>query len=147
MTKDAADIGPVQYLIVVFPGSRFRGEIAPAVADLVEAGTIRIIDLAFVTKDADGATAFGELDGVDPDVRKGLARLDVEVSGMLSEDDLRGAAEALEPGSSAALLVWEDVWAKRVLETMRDAGAVVVASDRIEHEVVVAAREYALSAA
>ena len=76
---DAAEIGPVEYLIVAFPGNKFRGEIAPALADLVEAGTIRIIDIAFVGKDEDGEVAAFELSDLDPDVREGAreSRCDV----------------------------------------------------------------------
>lgn len=140
-----SEIGPVEYLIVAFPGNRFRGEIAPALADLVEAGTIRIIDVAFVGKDEDGEVAAFELTELDPDVREGIERLGVEVAGLFNEDDLMAAAEELEPNSSAALLVWEDVWAKEVAQAMRDAGGVLFDFGRLPHEVVQAAREYALA--
>jgi Family of unknown function (DUF6325) len=75
------EIGPVDYLIVAFPGNEFRGEIAPALADLVEAGTIRIIDLAFVGKDAEGNVAAFELTDIDPEVREGFEKAGVEVGG------------------------------------------------------------------
>ena len=143
--EEATEIGPVEYLIVAFPGNRFRGEIAPALADLVEAGTIRIIDVAFVGKDEDGEVAAFELTELDPDVREGIERLGVEVAGLFNEDDLMAAAEELEPNSSAALLVWEDVWAKEVAQAMRDAGGVLFDFGRLPHEVVQAAREYALA--
>ena len=143
--EEATEIGPVEYLIVAFPGNRFRGEIAPALADLVEAGTIRIIDVAFVGKDEDGEVAAFELTELDPDVREGIERLGVEVAGLFNEDDLMAAAEELEPNSSAALLVWEDVWAKQVAQAMRDAGGVLFDFGRLPHEVVQAAREYALA--
>jgi uncharacterized membrane protein len=139
------EIGPVEYLIVAFPGNRFRGEIAPALAKLVEAGTIRIIDIAFVGKDEDGEVAAFELMELDPDVREGFESLGVEVTGLFNEDDLMAAAEELEPNSSAALLVWEDVWAREVAEAMRNAGGVVFDFDRIPHEVVQAARDHALA--
>jgi uncharacterized membrane protein len=141
----ADEIGPVEYLIVAFPGNRFRGEIAPALADLVDAGTIRIIDLAFVSKDEDGAVGAFELTELDPDVREGLENLGVEVQGLFNEDDLQAAAEELEPNSSAALLVWEDVWAKQVAEAMRNAGGELLDFGRLPHEAVQAAREYALA--
>jgi hypothetical protein len=142
---EAADIGPVEFMIVAFPGSRFTGEIGPALQDLVDAGTIRIIDIAFVTKDESGEIAAVELMELDPEVREGLERMGVEASGMFNEDDLALAAQELDPNTSAALLVWENVWAKDVLHAMRDAGGVLIASDRIPHEVVVAAREYVLA--
>jgi uncharacterized membrane protein len=141
------EIGPVDYAIIVFPGNRFRGEIAPAIADLVDDGTIRIIDIAFVGKDADGSTVAMELTELDPDVQEGLEALGIEVEGLFSDDDLIGAAEALEPNSSAALLIWENVWARKVAQAMRDAGGVLVAFERIPHDVVQEARELALEAA
>jgi Family of unknown function (DUF6325) len=141
----AEEIGPVEYMIVAFPGNRFRGEIAPALADLIEAGTIRVIDIAFVGKDADGEVAAFELTDLDRDVREGLERLGVEVSGLFNEDDLMAAAEELEPNSSAALLVWEDIWAREVAQAMRDAGGVLYDFGRLPHDVVQAAREYALA--
>lgn len=141
------EIGPVDYLIIAFPGNRFRGEIAPAIADLVEAGTIRIIDIAFVGKDEDGNAVAMELTDLDPDVQEGLEKAGVEVGGLFSDDDLMGAAEDLEPNSSAALLVWENVWARKVAQAMRDAGGVALAFERLPHDVVQAAREWALEQA
>jgi Family of unknown function (DUF6325) len=141
----AEEIGPVEYLIVAFPGNRFRGEIAPALADLVEAGTIRIIDIAFVAKDEDGEVAAFELTDIDPDVREGLESVGIEVTGLFNEEDLMAAAEELEPNSSAALLVWEDVWAREVAQALRDAGGEVFDFGRLPHEVVQAAREHALA--
>jgi Family of unknown function (DUF6325) len=143
----ASEIGPVDYMIVAFPGNQFKGEIAPALADLVDAGTIRIIDIAFVGKDANGDTVAFELTELDPEVQKGLDNLGIEVEGLFNEDDLRDAGEALEPNSSAALLVWENVWAREVAQAMRNAGGELVAFERLPHDVVQAAREWALEAA
>ena len=142
---EAAEIGPVEYLIVAFPGNNFRGEIAPALADLVEAGTIRIIDIAFASKDENGEVAAFELSDIDPDVRQGLENLGATSAGLFNEEDLMAAAEELDPNSSAALLVWENVWATPVAQAIQDAGGVVYDYDRIPHEVVVAAREWALA--
>jgi len=141
------EIGPVDYMIVAFPGNEFRGEIAPALADLVEAGTIRIIDLAFVGKDADGEIVAFELTDLDPDVREGLEKIGIEVSGLFNEDDLMSAGEELDPNTSAALLVWENVWARDVAQRMRDAGGVLLDFERLPHEVVEAAREAVLAKA
>ena len=107
------EIGPVEYMIVSFPGNRFTGEIAPALGKLVESNTIRIIDLAFASKDADGNVAAFELSDIDEEVRRGLEALGLEATGLLGEEDLMDAADALEPGSSAAMLLWEDIWAGR----------------------------------
>lgn len=139
------EIGPVDYLIVAFPGNEFRGEIAPALADLVESETIRIIDLAFVGKDAEGNIAAFELTDIDPEVRKGFEKAGVEINGLFNEEDLAAAGEELEPNSSAALLVWENVWARNVAQAMRDAGGELLDFERIPHEVVQAAREAALA--
>ena len=141
------EIGPVDYLVVGFPGNQFKGEIAPALAELVEAGTIRIIDIAFVGKDADGNTVSMELTELDPAVQEGLERAGVEVGGLFNEDDLADAADSLEPNSSAAVLVWENVWAREVAQAMRNAGGELLAFQRIPHEVVQAAREWALEQA
>ena len=141
------EIGPVDYALIAFPGNEFRGEIAPALADLVEAGTIRIIDATFVIKDEDGNTGMFELTELAPDVQEALARLDIEVGGLFNEDDLMDAADSLPPNSSAALLVWENVWARNVAQAMRDAGGELVDFQRIPHEIVQGAREYVLAAA
>ena len=140
---ETAEIGPVEYLIVAFPGNQFRGDIAPALADLVEAGTIRIIDIAFASKDENGEAAAFELSDLDPEVQEGLENLGATSGGLFNEEDLMAAAEELDPNCSAALLVWENVWAKPVAEAIRDAGGQVYDYDRIPHEVVVAAREWA----
>src|SRR3954463_12290744 len=142
---EAAEIGPVEYIVIGFPGNQFKGEIAPALGDLVEAGTIRIIDIAFVGKDEGGEGAAFELSDLDPEVREGLENLGATSSGLFNEEDLMAAGEELDPNSSAALLVWENVWAKPVAAAIRDAGGEVYDYDRIPHEVVVAAREWALS--
>ena len=141
------EIGPVDYAIVAFPGNRFRGEIGPALADLVEGGSIRIIDIAFAGKNADGEVVAFELMELDPDVQKSLDKAGIEVQGLLNDDDLMMAAENLEPDSSAALIVWENVWARKVTQAMRDAGGVLVAFERLPHDVVQAAREWALEQA
>jgi hypothetical protein len=142
---EAAEIGPVEYLIVAFPGNEFRGEIAPALADLVEAGTIRIIDIAFASKSENGEVAALELSDIDPEVRQGLEKLGATSGGLFNEDDLMAAAEELDPDSSAALLVWENVWARPVAKAIQDAGGVIYDYDRVPHDIVVAAREWALA--
>ena len=141
----AEEIGPVEYMIVAFPGNRFRGEIAPALAKLVDAGTIRLMDVVFVGKDADGEVMAFELSELDSEVREDLENLGIEETGLFSEEDLMAAAEELDPDTSAALLVWEDVWAREVAQAMRDAGGVLFDFGRLPHEVVQAARDYALA--
>lgn len=142
---DAAEIGPVEYLIVAFPGNKFRGEIAPALAELVKGGRIRIIDIAFASKDEDGNAATFELSELDADVREGLENLGATSAGLFNEDDLMAAAEELDANSSAALLVWENLWAKPLVDSIRAASGELYDYDRVPHDVVVAAREWALS--
>jgi uncharacterized membrane protein len=141
------EIGPVDYLVVGFPGNKFQGEIAPAIGELVNAGTIRVIDAAFVGKDEEGTAVTMEMTELDPEVQAALDKLGVEVGGLLNEDDLMDVAAALEPNSSAAMLVFENVWARKTAQAMRDAGGILLAFERLPHEVVQAAREWALEQA
>ncbi len=142
-----SSIGPVEYMIVAFPGNRFKGEIVPALAELVDNGTIRIIDLAFVMKDADGAVVTAEMGDLDSDVFKALDALTPETLGLLNEEDLAAAAEELEPNSSAALLVWEDVWATKLRDAILNADGVLLDLERLPNEVVLAAVEFAKQSA
>ena len=141
------EIGPVDYAVIAFPGNQFRGEIAPALGELVDAGTIRIIDVAFVGKSSEGEAVALELTELEPDIQAALENAGVEVGGLFNEDDLMDVAEGMEPNSSAAVLVWENVWARKVAQAMRDAGGELVAFERLPHEVVQAAREWALEEA
>ena len=128
------DIGPVEYVMLSFPENRFKGNIAPALAELVDSGTIRILDLVFVSKDEDGKIVGFEYDELEE--LPGLADLEGEAGGMLSEEDLEMAGELLEPNSSAALLVWEDRWAQPLVQAIREAGGELVAGERIPHAIV-----------
>jgi len=127
-------IGPVEYLIVGFPGNEFNGEIAPALADLVESGTIRLLDLVFVAKDADGNVAIVEYD--EHDGLRAFAEIDGEVGGVISHEDIDHATHDLPANSSAAVLVWEDVWATPFAEAMRNSGAVLIEAARIPHDLI-----------
>jgi hypothetical protein len=139
------ELGPVDFMVVAFPGNKFKGEIAPALARLVEAGTVRIIDVAFVAKGEDGDTAAFEILDLDPEVGEALEKIGVEVTGLFNEEDLELAAEALDPNSSALMLVWENLWAREVAQASRDAGGELIEFNRVPHEVVMAAREWALA--
>lgn len=138
-----AEVGPVEYMVVAFPGNKFRGEIAPALKELVESNTVRIIDLTFVGKDASGDVVAFELSDLDPGVQEALNSIGGEASGLFNEEDVMAAGEELEPDSSAALLVWEDLWAARLAQAIRDADGVLLDLERVPHEVVQAAREWA----
>lgn len=145
MTEPA--IGPVEYIVVHFAGNRFTGEIAPALADLVDRGLVRIIDLAVVSRDADGSVTILEMQELSAEVAAAFVKLEGSVSGLLSEADLNEVAEALEPGSTAAALLVEHVWATRFAEAVRAAGGSLVLSERIPHAVVAEARASLLAAA
>lgn len=136
MTDDLEDMGPVDYLIVEFPGNRMTGEGFPLLVDLVERGIIRIIDLVFVRKDADGSIAALELkeigDEIDLTVFEGAS------SGVLDQSDLDEAGAALEPGNSAAILVYENVWAAPLARALRRGGAQLVANGRIPVQALLA---------
>jgi uncharacterized membrane protein len=140
------DVGPVEILMVEFPGNEFTGEIAPALAELVDQGTIRVIDLLFVTKDADGNVGAIELRDTDDAVRSAFEPIVEEASGLLSEEDIEDLGEGLDPNSSAAMLLFEHVWATRFRDAVLASGGELLASVRIPKEVVdevVAARETA----
>jgi Family of unknown function (DUF6325) len=132
-----------ELMSIGFPGNQFKGEIIPALADLVEAGTIRIIDLAFVMKDADGAVVTAELGDLDSEVFKAFDALSPETMGLLNEEDLAAAGEELDPNSSAALLVWEDTWATTLRDAIVNAGGEVLDLERVPYQVVNAAVEFA----
>jgi uncharacterized membrane protein len=131
-----ASMGPVEYVLIAFPGNRFKGEIVPAVAELVDNDIVRIIDVAFIKKDAGGNITMFEYDVLDDVLAFGFADVDGEAGGVLNDEDLELAAEGLEPDSSAALIVWEHRWAARVAQAIRDAGGRIVAGERIPDEVV-----------
>jgi uncharacterized membrane protein len=131
-----ATMGPVEYVVIGFPGNRFKGEIVPAVAELVDNDVVRIVDVAFIKKDADGNVTMFEYDALDDVLEFGFADVDGEAGGVLSDEDLELAAEALEPDSSAALIVWEHRWAARVAQAIRDAGGRIIAGERIPDEIV-----------
>jgi hypothetical protein len=136
----------VEYVVVAFPGNRFTGQIAPALADLVESGTIRIMDLAFVGKDADGSVLGFELTDLDDDEARAFDGLGEGGADLISAEDLHAIAEELEPNSSAAMLVWENVWATQFAEAVRAADGVLLDHERIPHEVVQAAVDWAAEA-
>jgi uncharacterized membrane protein len=140
-------IGPIEYLVVAFPGNKFKGEIVPALAELVENEIIRILDLVFIIKDEEGNVGAVELAELDPDheaaAMSDIAQID---RGLLNEEDIQLAGEALENNSSAGLLVFENVWATKFAEAVRNADGRLVANERIPHEVVQAAMAAAESA-
>jgi uncharacterized membrane protein len=127
---EVIEMGPIDYVLVEWPGRQPNGEVAPHLVDLVDRGLIRILDLALIAKDGDGTAAGIEL----ADLGDGAAELSVfegAASGLISDDDIGEAAAALEPGTSAALLVFENTWAAPFATAVRRSGGQLVASGRI----------------
>lgn len=130
------DVTSIELAVIAFPGSRFNGQIIPAIAELVDTGIVHILDLALVTKGDDGAVTLIEYSDLDDDDAAAFDDLDGEAGGLLGEDDLFAAAEILDVGSSALVIVWENTWATRLIAAVRDSGGVLVAHDRLDAETV-----------
>ena len=142
MAADSVDeLGPVDWIVVEFPGSQFRGEIAPALADLVDREIVRVLDLLIMKKDADGALEAFELSDLADGEIGGLRSFETELAMLLSEDDVTAVAAAIEPGSTAAVLVWENTWAAPFGSAVRRAGGQLVASGRIPVQALLAVIE------
>ena len=141
MTETIDELGPVDWIVVEFPGSRFNGEIAPALRDLVQRGLIRVLDLLILKKDADGSLEAFELSDLDPSEVGELRSYEQKLAMLLSEDDVTAVSAAVEPGSSAAVLVWENSWAAPFASAVRRSGGQLVASGRIPIQAMLAALE------
>jgi hypothetical protein len=135
------DLGPVDWIVVEFPGSKFKGEIAPALHDLVDRGLVRVLDLLVLKKDADGSLEAFEMSDLDDTEIGHLRSYESELAMLLSEDDVIAIAEAIEPGSSAGVLVWENTWAAPFASALRRAGGQLVASGRIPIQALLAVIE------
>ncbi len=147
MAAEIEEMGPIDYIVVEFPGNKFTGEAFPALLDLVDQGLIHVLDLLFVRKELDGsvdALAISDLGGDDSDFD--LTIFEGASSGLLGDDDIAEAAEAIEPGSSAGLLVYENVWAAPFAAAVRRSGGQLVASGRIPVQAILASLD-ALEAA
>lgn len=140
MPEQMTELGPVDWVILEFPGSRFRGEIAPILADLVDDGVVRVLDLVLVTKQMDGTVEARELTDADGAEIGALREMKSDLT-LLSEQDVTSAAAAIEPGSTAALLVWENRWAAPFATAVRRAGGELVATGRVPVPVLLAALE------
>ena len=130
--SDGTTLGPVEIAVIGFPENKFTGEIAPAIADLVESGTVSILDLVFITKDDDGSVAGVELNELDDAVAAPYQDLEGQAGGLLSDEDFEQIGEALDPNSSALAIVWENTWARKLVGAIQNAGGVLVAHDRID---------------
>ena len=134
---DPNTVGPLEVAVILFEGNEFSGEVAPALADLQKSGTVRIVDLAFVSKDTDGTTAVLEIE--DSELAGAFAVVNDHPLDLLSDEDVTGIADGLDPGSSALAVVWEDSWASAFANAVRDSHGEVIVLERIPRPVVLSA--------
>jgi len=139
MADDLDQMGPIDYLVLEFPGSRMTGEAFPLLVDLVDRGVVRILDLVFVRKETDGSVVGLELADLNGDGELDLSVFEGVSSGLVGEDDIQEAGNVLEPGSSAGILVYENLWAAPFASAVRRSGGQLVASGRIPVQAVLAA--------
>ncbi len=135
------DLGPVDYIVVEFPAgaSNFTGEMAEELLALIDAGTIRVIDILILTKNEDGsvdAMELADLDDLGP-----LQALEAELAELLAADDVAHLAAAMEPGSTAGVLIWENLWAGPFAAAARRSGGQLIADGRIPIQAIIASIE------
>ena len=137
------ELGPIDYLVVGFPAGKadFSGAMAEKLKELVDAGTVRVLDLLIITKDEGGAVDAFELHEFENADTSALGELGAGFAQLLSEEDVGHIAAALEPGTVAAALVWENTWAAPFAVSVRESGGQLVASGRIPTQAIVAALE------
>jgi Family of unknown function (DUF6325) len=138
---DVDELGPVDYIVVEFPGSKFSGEIAPALRDLVDRDVVQVLDLLVIKKEQNGTIDAFELSDLEDTEIGELRSHEADLAMLLSEDDVTALAAAIEPGSTAAVLVWENSWAAPFASAVRHSGGQLVASGRIPIQALVAAVE------
>jgi len=141
MTASIDHLGPVDYLVVEFPGSNFNGEIMPELVDLVERGVVRVLDLVVIKKDEDSTFEAFEFADIEDGVLGELRELEREFADLLSEDDIAAVVDAMEPGSTAGLLIYENLWAAPLASAVRRSGGQLVASGRIPVQALLAVLE------
>jgi hypothetical protein len=131
------DMGPVDYVILEWPQGRPSAEISPMIIDLVDRGLIRLLDIAFIAKDPDGTITALDLEHLDGGIGA-FSEFEGASSGLLDFDDLQDAGAALEPGSAAAILIWENRWLAPVAGALRRSGAQLVGSGRVPVQAILA---------
>ena len=142
MAEALDELGPVDWLVVEFPGPDFgKGQIAPFLEDLVKRDLVRVLDMVFLRKTDDGTLETAEISDLDESQLGEVRMAEAELAMVLSEQDVMDLAETIEPGHSAAVLVWENQWAAPFGAAIRKAGGQLVASGRIPTQAVIAAFE------
>ena len=132
------EMGPVDYVVLEWRGRRPADEVAPLLMELVERGIIRVLDIVFLTKNDDGSTSRLEFTELG-DGHAAFTEFEGASSGILGDDEVDEAASVLEPGTSAAVLVWENAWAAPIATALRRSGGQLVASGRIPVQAILAA--------
>jgi Family of unknown function (DUF6325) len=141
--EELDEMGPIDYVVVEFPGSKMTGEGLPLLVELVDSGIIRILDLVFVKRELDGSIKAIEVADFDRDGELDLAVFEGASSGLLDQGDLDEATSIIEPGNSAGVLVYENRWAGPFAAALRRGGAQLVASGRIPVQAILASLERA----
>lgn len=131
------EMGPIDYIVLEWPSEPSGDEVVPLLVDLVDRGIIRILDVAFVSKDQDGAITALEINDLGV-AAAAFGVLEGASSGVVDDEDLQEAAAVLEPGTSAAILVWENRWAAPVAIALRRSGGQLVSSGRIPVQALIA---------
>lgn len=131
MSDDRETMGPIDYLVIEFPGARLTGEAMPLLVDLVDRGIVRILDLVFIQKDTDGSVTVLEVADLDGDGQLDLTVLQGASSGVLGGDDIDDAGAVIQPGSAAGIVIYENLWAAPLAAAVRRAGGELVAGGRI----------------
>jgi len=147
MTDDAAELGPIDFLVMEFEGDRMTGESLPLLVDLVDRKIIRILDLVFVRRADDGAVTTLTIAEIEADEDLDLTVFEGAWSGLVDRDDIDEAGQVLEPGRVAVLVVYENAWASPLVGALRRSGAQVVAGGRIPVDALVGALDVAESVA
>jgi hypothetical protein len=135
------ELGPVDYIVVEFPAgaSSFTGEMAAELRALVDSGTIRVIDVLILTKDADGTVEAAELSDIEE--LGELQAIEAELAELLAAEDVDNLAAAMEPGSTAGVLIWENLWATPFASAVRRSGGQLIANGRIPIQAIIASIE------
>ena len=139
-TLEIDEMGPIDYVVLEWPGRQPTGEVAPLIVDLADRGIIRILDVAFMVKREDGTVDSIELSDLDGDA---FADFEGASTGLIGRDDLDEAAAALDPGTCACVLIWENRWAAPVAVALRRSGGQLVATGRLPLQAVIASLEAA----
>jgi hypothetical protein len=148
MSKDPRSVGPVDFIVLSFPGNQFKGEIIPAIQSLVDAGTIRIIDILLAVRVGEEDVRVLELQEIENELLQRFEPVVGEITGLLTESDVRHLSAGMEPDSTLALLLFENTWARKVGDAIEAADGRVMLFERIPRPVVqelIAEREQLLA--